>query len=222
VQIFGPNPSLIDPVAKKHGLGVEDFAASFEKGTALGYPGLTPALLGCAMTSAGPCTLTIPQQITTAQSAGITFLYYDNEAANANLSTPPAELADVPKYTCEAMSAIHAAGLKSGWAPTETILLANYAKLPCWSEVDLLDMQFQRDTDDTTLAMNTKAVAAAARAGNPKVIVLVQVNPTLTQPPMTVQTAAQHVSATRAFVDGMSVVATDPTALDQLLTAVGR
>jgi len=213
IAMFTPSPDSLMSVINNH-LTSNDVIFSFSTGVVNKYPIETRTLLGQSFPA-------ITQAITTAgsNSKPITFVGYDNEANNGNLSTPPSELVDPAASTNTAADMVHHAGFKFAATPTRAILLNEYQGVQ-WSKVDMLVMQVQRiSAKDSSFVSIVTKVSSYVKGENPNTLIYTQVNPTFD----TVANIVSDVNSVRSSIDGVSIVCIPSqgctsTMLDQLLT----
>jgi hypothetical protein len=163
----------------------------------------------------------IQQGIINAKSSTtrLDYIGYDNELSNGAGSTPPSELVNPAASTNQAMSIIKAAGYSSAISPTRRILLQEYAGVD-FTKVNNLDIQLEKVVDNSLFQSVPNTVIPVATAENPKVLVTVQVSPSL----FSNIDIVNNVNTISKEINGVTIMwnGTDPTVLDGLITQLGR
>jgi len=149
----------------------------------------------------------------------IQYIGYDNEPNNANLSTPPDEVADPATFTNQLADVVHKAGFKYAITPSRDLLQAEYQKVD-WTKIDLIDIQMQKITgNETQYHSYLDPIISYIKTKNPNTVALVQVNPKFDS----ISHITRVIQGTN-MIDGVSLVLTTATIgeTDDLLVALGR
>ncbi len=149
----------------------------------------------------------------------IQYIGYDNEPNNANLSTPPNEVADPSAFTNHLADVVHNSGFKYAITPSRDLLQAEYQKVD-WTKIDLIDIQMQKITGNQTQYHSyLDPIISYIKTKNPNTLALVQVNPKFDS----ISHIASVIQSTN-LIDGVSIVLTTATAggTDDLLVALGH
>ncbi len=212
IHIFSPNnpPDLLAVFARH--LTPNDYTSNFQASNLDLYPNINHCLSGYSLD-------TVKAAITTSQThSGIGCIAYDNEANNANLSSPPTELSDPAGSTNQAATLVKQAGLKFAAEPTFQLLMQEYQGVD-WSKVDVLVMQTQKVTaNDGTFVSDVTSVSNWVKSKNPDTLVFVQVNQAFDTTPHLISV----VKAVSERINGVSVVLPDAATIEPLLVGIGR
>lgn len=217
INIFPTNPSSVMSVIQSHNLGSSDYAASFNPSLITQFPNMNKILVAASLSG-------INNAINVAKSNpsyGIEYIAYDNEHQNSP-STPSSEQADPVGSTNQAATLVRSAGYKFGIAPDSSFLMSEYQGVN-WSNIDMVVMQVQRtiSNNPSQAQSDISSVSQFAKAHNPNVKVLAQVNPSLADP----STIGSIINNNKNMIDGVSIIcggATSASLLDATLTALGR
>lgn len=233
VRIYNFGRAMPQQVVDRYYDRTYDYFATYDV-NAVGTGGLQQALIGYSQS-------TMRDMISEARLRNvgqkvISAIFYGNEASNANLSTPPIEVANPGLYTNLACELVNSAtgtdgqplGVASGAAPTDALLKAEYRSVN-WKTVNKLVWQCQKQIKSPTVNNTVDNVIAYVKEQNPSIEIIWQVNPQLlsTDPGyVTEDEIIAFLQKHRGKYDAISLVWV-PTGViankyEKILQAVGR